>query len=159
IALAQSPHVVNLTALNIASNRVTTAGIGELARSPYLEQLTTLDLAQTYPGSDLGEVLSTAPLLRRLTNLDLSGCHAFNGPAVRALVSAGSPVQLENLSLSGCQVGDEGARHWAGVIGPPLRELSLNHARIGDAGARALAEAEGLETLHALSLRGNTISA
>jgi uncharacterized protein (TIGR02996 family) len=106
-ALAGSPHVSGLTALNLRCNDIGDAGVHALAGSPYLARLTELDL-RANPFGDRGLLaLACTPGLTGLLDLDLS--HA-DGAATEAgwlgLTATTGLAGLRTLSLYGNPISD-----------------------------------------------------
>ena len=69
--LAESPHLANLTSLNLENNDIDDAGAQALAASPYLQKLTRLDLMNAGIGDTGAQALATSPHLQHLASLNL----------------------------------------------------------------------------------------
>lgn len=121
-----------LRALNLASTRLGGAGLRALAESSRLETVKSFNFA-------------------------------FNGPIepeeLARLVDSPLLTGLEELSLSDCRIGDEGARILAAAPAlSTLTSLRLDKGGLTDVGVRALAESPHLPSLTTLSLDYNAIS-
>jgi uncharacterized protein (TIGR02996 family) len=179
-ALANSPYLGRLTALNLYRNNVSDRGVEALARAPWFAGLEALNLSDNGVSSAAIRVLATVRLHLAVLRL---GDNAVGPEGVEAMVATSEPGSLQmldlhrnplgdrgaavlaeatflrtlaTLDLSSCEVGDTGAAalarspHLAG-----LRLLELNHNRITDHGARVLAASPHLAQLEALGLVGN----
>jgi uncharacterized protein (TIGR02996 family) len=71
VALARSPHLANLTHLNLADAHIEGPGLIALAESPHLANLTSLNLAGNLLTAAAAQALRAAPHLTRLTRLAL----------------------------------------------------------------------------------------
>ena len=113
--LFASPHAANLSALNVAGNRIDAGGVRALAASPHLPRLRSLDLSRNAIGPTGGRVLAASPALR-----------------------------LTTLNLAGNRVGDVGGRAFAAADRPePWQLLDLRDNGIGPAVARRLRDRFG----------------
>jgi uncharacterized protein (TIGR02996 family) len=100
-ALASSPHLAGLTALNLAGNNaITAAGAKVLASSPHLARLTTLDLGFNDIGDAGAAALASSPHLARLTALNLKA-NSIGEVGVAALASSPHLARLTTLNLKG----------------------------------------------------------
>jgi uncharacterized protein (TIGR02996 family) len=93
LGLAGSPHLKNLTALNLAGCEITDAGAEALAAAPHLANLTDLDLSFN-PISEVGlQALAESPHLKRLTRIGVSHTtyHATQSRPMRWLWLSRSP--------------------------------------------------------------------
>ena len=178
-ALAESPHLAGLTALDLRSNSANDAGIEALAASPHLRHLTTLRLGNNFIGSAGMRALAAAPWLARLSVLDFLWMHMqaavlrvflaspyLPRPLVLVLaynhlsndgaeLLAASPLleQVVNLDLRSNSIGPHGMQALA--ASPYLacvRKLALSWNLFGDTGARALLASPHLSQLRRLSV-------
>lgn len=128
-----------------------------LACSPHLRNLTALDLSGNYLGDDGVRVLASSKHLAGLEELRLGASNV--GPAgLMALASSPNFAKLTGLDLGGNRIGDEGVRVL--VSSPHLRNLialNLHSNTIGPSGARRLAASPNLTKLKTLNLRFNQI--
>jgi uncharacterized protein (TIGR02996 family) len=131
-ALAGSPHLERLAALDLHGNRVGVAGAIDLASSPHLHRLASLYLDNN--------------------DLRAAGLRAFLEHAVLSSLTA--------LDLSLNHVGDEGARALAATAHlPQLTALALRVNDLGVEGIAALAAAAGFVRLTRLDLSFNPLHA
>src|SRR5262249_34445206 len=98
-ALAQSPYVGNLTALELSHNPLGDAGVAALARSSRLGRLTSLDLTGTSVTSRGVRALAESPHLANLRRLPPANNH-LDADAARALASSPFLGELRLLDLS-----------------------------------------------------------
>jgi uncharacterized protein (TIGR02996 family) len=158
-ALAQSPHLHNLTTLNLSLNRIGAAGVEALAQSPHLHNLTTLNLARNGIGAAGAEALAQSPYLQNLTTLDLAS-NGIGTAGVEALAQSPYLQNLTTLDLSWNELGAAGAEALAKSSHlHNLTTLDLSCNRIGAAGAEALAKSPHLQNLTTLYLWNNQIGA
>jgi uncharacterized protein (TIGR02996 family) len=159
-ALARSPHLKRLDALDLGFNALEDAAVEHLARSSGFEALTQLALNDNdrITGDGL-RALAESPFFAGLTALDVSG-NDINETGVRALVASPSMARLRTFRAHGNPIGDAGA---AALAGTPLlarvaaadRALALRGNLIGAAGAAALAACPALAGCTALDLTHN----
>ena len=178
-AIAESPHLANLTALDVGGEWLGAgdsdpdgqyAGLDRLAAARQLARLTSLRLrGGKLEAADLERFVATA-YLPRLVDLDLSE-NWIDPAGVEAL--AGSPLlgRLRRLVFQGpgrssrperddVGIGDRGARALAASANAAgLAWLDLGYQDIGDAGARALARSPNLGGLRVLHLWKNQVGA
>jgi uncharacterized protein (TIGR02996 family) len=184
LALAQSPHVAQLTALHLGGAEAGDALAVALAESPRLAALKVLDLSHDKLGpagaQALAEVLALAglaelrldnnklrdtgakaladsPHLKALTTLDLAR-NGIGGPGLQALVGSPNLARLTTLILSGNFIGFatvEALAH-SPHLGR-LTRLELGEASLGADSARALAASPNLARLRTLYLKGNRL--
>src|SRR5262249_27137130 len=102
-ALAGSPALSGLTALDLHWNEINPRGCEALATSPHLANLTTLDLDTNYVGDRGLIALARSPYLSRLTHLDLGGNDCTH-VGVEALASSSLPLEY--------------LRFWGPIVGP-----------------------------------------
>jgi uncharacterized protein (TIGR02996 family) len=154
-ALAESPHLTNLTSLQLSSLEIGDEGVTALAQSPILANLTRLDLDSCHFGAD-GVVALASATLGPLTELYLSWNRI--GPAATGLLSRPVLADLETLFLRDCAVGPEGARAVAEARHlTALQHLWLDCNAIGPEGAADLAGASHLASLRGLNLGRNDL--
>lgn len=130
-ALAASPLLRSLAALDLSGLAVGPGGAVALADSSNLSGLSSLDLYDNALGASGAMVLVTSAHLGRLTALNLR----YNG-----------------LGATGAKLLAESARL------PRLEVLNLHHNGLGDAGLEDLARSVRLEGLKSLNLRYNGIT-
>lgn len=182
-ALAESPHLARINALDIRCNYIDSREWEALAASPHLTRLNTLRL-RFWENEDSLLVLATSPWLAGLTMLNLSGsfhglaglrwllesphcpqptklCLAFNrldDEEVQRLASSACLDRIITLDLSWNRIGSQGIQMLADSPHLTcLTSLKLARNNITDAGARALAESSRLDNLRRLDLRNNSI--
>jgi uncharacterized protein (TIGR02996 family) len=112
-ALAASPHLGRLTALDLGWNEIDDAGAQALAACPGLSRLSELDLSGNRVGHAGAQALASSPHLGRLSKLNLAG--NFIGYAgARALVRSSQLTCLTGLDLSTNAISPQGLRALAG---------------------------------------------
>lgn len=122
----------------------------DLPLLPHIDRLEQLRLHGSYGGS-IREVVR-APQLKKLQRLTLSSA----GGAAAAAFEGGALTNLLSLSLTGCDVGDEGVAALAGAKeASSLTALFLTRTGLSDEGAQALAQSRTLTRLEVLTLGGN----
>jgi uncharacterized protein (TIGR02996 family) len=157
--LAASPHLAQLSTLDLTANKIGDEGVKALVASPHLAQLTTLLLARNEIGQDGGQWLASSPHLARLSTLDLTS-NTIGATGAQALAASPHLTQLTTLRLVLNRIGAAGAQALASS--PYLVRLStldLDSNEIGDEGAGALAASPPLARLATLVLAGNEITA
>jgi uncharacterized protein (TIGR02996 family) len=146
-ALAASPHLRHLTTLRLGGNNIRAAGARALAASPYLSNLSCFELS----GTPVLAELAAAPWLARLIELDLAGT-----APIRALLASSHLPRPKVLSLRANYLQDEGAELLAAS---PLLEqvvsLDLTANYIEQRGIQALAASPYLTHVRKLNLYGN----
>ena len=155
--LANSPHLADLSALELLDNGLDDEGAATLAASPYLANLTSLSLWNNRIGDTGARALAASPYLARLTSLSLTYI-PIGAEGAAALAASPHLANLALLKLESSRIGAEGARALA--ASPHLArlvELDLRHNDIGDKGARALAASPHLANLRSLDLGYNGI--
>jgi len=155
------PHC-KLAHLDLAENHVDDRGACALAQA-LLRNRTLETLVLRDNGINDRGVAAIAASLHAcaLRSLDLSanGVGAEAAAAVAHALSASPPPPLASLLLTGCGLGDAGAR----VLGDALprcaalRQLSLGGCGLRDAGAEALARGLRHSALRRLELSGNDV--
>lgn len=157
-AQALAAGLPRLRRLLLTSAKVGEAGAVALGAARWLG-LEELALDYNAIGDRGVEALVSGPLAEGLRVLVLSKNEGVSSQAVERLAEAAALTGLEELTLNGWPVGDEGARLLAASPHlTHLRELSLRDAGVGDAGAQALLEAPQLSRLRRLQLAGNPLS-
>jgi uncharacterized protein (TIGR02996 family) len=129
-ALMRSPHLANLTSLDLSNNRFSADGLAALTGAEQLGRLTDLNL--NYAGLDLGgfERLAAWPGMERLTSLDVSS--NFHGDTGLRLLTRGCRVprlrslNVANNNLTSASV--EELLHWPGL--DHLTRLDVGHNEI-----------------------------
>lgn len=154
-ALATSPQLANLRALNVTANELSADALADLGDA--LPRCTSLVLTGNEIGDDGVANLRAWKHLPNVDTLYLSSCEV--GEDGLDQLFAGAPLaRLEKLTLSNNEIGDEGA----GVIVkcavrmPALRHLELTNCGLSSSGAKALAKAK-LPALRRLDLRRNDL--
>lgn len=121
--LAASPALSRLTKLALRQGyAITVRGALALAASPHLSNLTALDLCYAKVGDEGAHALATSPHLTRLTSLDLSA-NLITSAGASALASAPQLADLQQLWLSRNPIDAAGAAALLGM--PALSALSL----------------------------------
>lgn len=99
----------------------------------------------------------SSPYLAGLEELSLSG-NGIGDEGAAAVAEASGLVRLERLSLQDNGIGPEGAAALTqGPLASRLFSLDLSYNRLGDRGAEALAEGNGWHQLVELKIRTNDI--
>jgi len=129
-AMVQSPHLANLTRLDLSTNQLERKEVMVLRNAPFLTNLTHLDLSDNRIRADGVSRLAASPHLARLTHLDLANA-SLADPGAEILAQSANFANLQSLNLYG------------------------NH--IANLGARALAESPHLANLARLELGDNSI--
>ncbi len=156
-ALAQSPHLAQLEALDLSENGLTDLGVRALLARPW-PNLRTLDLrgGAAITGRSAA-FLARARGLPALATLDLSD-NRIDGPGVGALAQSRSLRALADLRVIGNPCGDVAARLLAGS--PLLARsttLDLSRTQTTSVGVRALVADRHLRAIRVLKLAGNRI--
>jgi uncharacterized protein (TIGR02996 family) len=135
-AIAATPRVSGLTALNLASNRLSADGLRALAESAALASLTELRLGGNNVQDTGAKALAASPHLTRLTSLDLSA-NNIGGPGLHALASSPNVKHVRELDLSDNYVGLDAVRALADSPNlARLRTLRLScNQAAGESGA------------------------
>jgi uncharacterized protein (TIGR02996 family) len=159
-ALAESPHLAGLTALDLRSNSVDDAAAEALAASPHIRHLTSLRLGNNHIGIAGMRALAASPYLSNLTRLDLPGnyYYARHAPVLAELAAAPWLARLRALDLSATISGAGALRVF--LTSPHLPRpliLALGSNHFLDEGAELLAASPLLEQVVNLDLRSNFI--
>ncbi len=158
VALSRSPVAATLRMLGLSGHRIGIAGFAALADGMRFPNLTTLEFNQ------VGGTTPSAPEVRavvrqlglRLRFLELIGWPLKSGGA-KALGANPALAGLKMLRLSGCDIGDSGAKalldssHLQNLV-----ELNLDSNKIRS-GADALTDREVMPCLGVCRLDGNAI--
>jgi uncharacterized protein (TIGR02996 family) len=161
-ALADSPHLAGLRALDVSGNDVTDAGIRAVTGSRFLTRLHTFRVHNNRIGdAGVAELASSALLARvlaRRPRLDLRS-NGIGPAGARALAAAPALGRLVSLDLSGNDLHDAGAVALAtSAVLTGLRRLALRQTRIGDLGAAALARSRLMARLTFLDVSANRLT-
>jgi uncharacterized protein (TIGR02996 family) len=153
-ALLRSPHLANLTSLDLQTSDLGAAGVGTLTQATQLGRLTCLNLSYASLGRGWAERLAAWPRLGELTELRLRSC--LLGDAGLRRLAAGSRVpRLAALDLFGNGLTPgcvEALLSWPGLDG--LTELNLSGNEVGPAALRKLLSSPRLAHLTRLSALG-----
>lgn len=109
IALAQSPHLRNITYFDLTANYFSERGLSVLAQSSSMAQLRVLVLTGVYLRDAGAHAIADSPVLTNLVALYLGGT-AIGDQGVRALARSPNLACLRYLDLSRCSVTNDGAR-------------------------------------------------
>jgi uncharacterized protein (TIGR02996 family) len=184
-ALADSPHLSELTELEIHSPELTEASLRALldspafrlrrlllqggrvfdravvhvvAAAPALAGLVELGLHTGGLGATELRALTTSEHLLGLSKLDLSH-NRIDPDGIAALADGPLVHRLEELFLAGNGFGDDGLIAWLSrAVAPRLHRLDLGFNQIHAPGAEALARWPSLVGLTSLNLRSNIIA-
>jgi uncharacterized protein (TIGR02996 family) len=147
-AVAQSPYLGRLTAIDLSGASVRAVDLQALLASPHLGRLTELNLSRTYFPDDGARVLAESPRLAQLRVLDLSYNH-LTPEGVRALAQSRYRGPLRSLNLEGNpRLGQQGMTALAttlsgtpepGVLQSLLHALRVREQPFSNAAARGLA--------------------
>lgn len=155
--LCALPMAAWLSALAVAGNAVSAAGIRVLASSSW-PRLAVLDLSSNPIGNDGIRVLAAAPALTALTELSLNSC-GVGGPGLQALAGSSAFPRLRRLDLDGGTAEEVTNDDAAALAGSDrlsgLTRLSLRGRRMSDDARTVLHERFG----HRLILDGWTAEA
>lgn len=183
-SLAVVARMKSLTSLDLYGNSLTIDSARALAAGSALRGITELRLGSTQLGSEGVSALAACAHISTLRHVDLRRIRLGNGdaealtafasatPALRALELMGNPLtpaalaaiarhdlwrELEELSLQGCSLDDEGL---ALVLRHPrrLRALNVKSNKLTDAAVDVIAKADTAPSLVVLNLEGNPIA-
>ncbi len=153
-----SPHLGNVTWLNLSRDELGNMGMAALTSTPLLPRLERLDI----DGNDIEPAgaltLANAPP-GRLQHLVLSE-NPLGSRGLRALVSGPFLSSCTRLDLAECNITDAGLRALAAsphVVA--LTSLDLSHNQLGTTGLRALARSPHLAKLQRLRLHDTQLTA
>jgi uncharacterized protein (TIGR02996 family) len=156
-AMLESPHLANLTALDLSHSSLGVDKAAKLGAARALSRLRRLNLSHTGLGPAGVEALVNSPQLSGLTDLCLESV-GLQAEGAAALAQAPYLPHLVRLELHDNRIGPAGVRalveerEWTG-----LTHLGLGNNAIGNAGAEALATWPGLARFAYLNLAANEI--
>lgn len=151
MTIAQAQEIRQLRHLSLRNNELGLVGVIALTQSPHLDQLTTLDLTQLRLKDTFG-VLVEQDAFPSLKTLNLAG-NDIDLYGAEALAKSPLLSRLESLDLSYNQLNDEGLEVLLSAPDlSSLHTLDLSHNGITEAGVRALARCPKLVALRALTL-------
>jgi uncharacterized protein (TIGR02996 family) len=158
-ALADSPLLACLTALDLCENDLGDEGVAVLAVSSHLGQLRSLNLGFNKISPVGAAVLAQSPHLPRLGALNLYDNHLGDEGLAELAASPHLP-ELAMLRVPWNYIGPSGATALGNRGGlQALTTLSMGNNAIGDLGAASLARAPGLPRLRTLYLYENGVGA
>jgi len=150
--LARASFLGELQDLTISGRMLDSRGA--LAVVARLGELVHLDLRDARIEREV--VTALAPKLRRARRVVLSG-NAIGDAGLDAMLERGAFESVEDLWLSGCELGDASARELASASLPKLRGLWLDSNAFTDDGVAELVDAPFFERLEGLSLGSRRI--
>lgn len=157
-ALVTSPNLQQLRSLIAAGNGLSPGCAAALADSALPRQLETLHLGDSDLGADGVRQLRTARW-HRLRDLGLS-YSGLDASTVAELLDANALPRLQKLWVNGHHLGVEGARKVARAPGlRRIRELGVANCGLGAAGLTVLVNWAPLERIQWLHLAGNDLGA
>jgi uncharacterized protein (TIGR02996 family) len=165
LALFASPHLTNLTDLDLQGNSFGSAIMPALAKGPLGRTLSKLRVGGDSFGSlpfgvRAARWLAAGPWPAQLSVLGIGFAEAMKAAGAQALAESPYLGQLTELSCYLCPFGDGGLQALAACPRlTNLRELTLVNTRIGDAGVQALTAAPWWGRLTTLGLDRNRITA
>ena len=146
-ALCKSLH--NLTELNLFANKLTADGIRSLAKAEFLPNLEQLGLYGN-PVGDEGISQLSSFLMPRLQRFDLDNVQA-TAQGIRSLARSNFIKSLEQISVTGNEIGDDGASALSEITFSNLRRMRLQNSRIGDEGVTAISQSSIVSNLESLA--------
>jgi uncharacterized protein (TIGR02996 family) len=155
--LAASPHLANLTTLELPYCEIEDDGLRALADSPHLTGLETLNLYSCDLGPEGVRILATASPWKGLDALSLGG-HNLRTADVELLAGAPRLAGLQSLNLWTNDLTDNALQSLA--RSPHLKNLTvldLYCNKFTDKGAEALAHSGNFRNLQVLELGQNKI--
>lgn len=152
VLMASAPD--GLRSLNVASNRLTNAGLAVLAETTALSSLTELNLRKCHAGAEGVRALATSPHLSSLRFLGL-GDNAIGDEGLAALAESVTLTSVKELRLTRCGIGPAGIEAWCGsACHQNVDVLDLSGNGIGDEGARRIAQTPRTSEFSGLTLSG-----
>lgn len=152
LALAASPHLAGVRALDLSYNELGAAAVDALGGARF--RLEELDLSGRAFDAAAAERLAASPSFATLRRLRLRG--ADLGVEGAATLARAPLPDLEELDLSETRLGPDAAEAFFGALTlPRLRTLRLERGRLGDRGLRALLASPALPRLVDLELGHN----
>jgi uncharacterized protein (TIGR02996 family) len=157
--IAASPHIAQVTCIELSSLDLTADDLQALVASPYLFRLKQLDFSYNKIGPEGALVLAASALLGRLETLKLASC-ALGLEGVKTLVTSPKASGLTCLVLRGNQIDEAGIRIMsASTYLRRLRSLDLSDNKLGTEGVRALCDLPFLRSLQTLGLASCDVQA
>ena len=104
--IANSPHLQNLTSLNLGYNNIGDEEAIEIANSPHLKNLIHLNLWANWIGDEGGRELANSPYLQNLTSLSL-GINQLGSEGVKEIANSPYLKHLTYLNLEYNNIGEE----------------------------------------------------
>ena len=157
--LLKIPELLKMRKLDLSLNPLGRGGAVPLLKSPLFDNLEKLELNYTGIGVEdchaLSELLSSSPTLQSIS----IGDNALPPEAVELIITGlQHNTMLEKLDIGGSQFNRQNCILLASLTLPP-GHLILNHCGIDDEGAIELERLIDQNTVTALQLWGNPISA
>lgn len=147
-----------LRRLSLRRNSIGPEGAAVLAGSPHLANLTHLDLAYCELTAPTGQHLASSPHLRRLERLDLH-FNTFNRPGAEALAASPILATVQELEIGFNEITDAGLRALARSPHlTNLRHLNVSHSYLRKNGLSGLIASPLLPRLQYLALHYNSIT-
>jgi len=155
-ALASCNNLTSLKSLHLASNHISSSGVGVLLGSDVVCNLTCLDLSMDMTLGSLKTVVN-CPRLNNLRELYLGSMNL--GVEGAKIIATGMVTrQLTNLSLYGCSLGDDSMKVFAESSNMQnLTQLNLNGNGIGPLGVKSMVASKFLDNLSTLYIFKNPI--
>jgi uncharacterized protein (TIGR02996 family) len=155
LAVARAPA---LTVLRLGVNGLGDEGAEALAGSPLLARLTALDLHDCRLGRRAAAALAVSPHLGCLASLDLDR-NQIGPMGADSLARAPWMSGVCTLNLSGCRLGDEGVEALGRSSKlSRVSTLGLNDNGASLRGLEALASSPHLPALRSLGFKGNRVT-
>jgi 3-dehydroquinate synthase len=154
--LADSARLRSLKGLTLSAD-IRASGLRTVLASPHLGNLSLLDVSECVLGRSGGKALATSLLLGQLSEIDLSQTE-LGDEGLATLVRYASSNLPRRLSLNQNGLDAEGIEALAGSpLVAPCTKLALMDNEIGADGVRALANSPHLANLADLDLRFNKL--